>query len=193
MKRETIFAAAVAMLLLPTAAGAAQSLVEIAEREKARRAAIAPEARSRTYTNDDLRDSGGLTIGATSATAAQEADAGSGRAGRGVAGDGDITGGDSADGDVAGENEWRARVTTAREARARAELMASALQNRADGLWAQFTAMDDPARRGMVERQRTEALEELERTRAEAERLDQQIRDIEEEARRAGVPPGWLR
>jgi len=71
--------------------------------------------------------------------------------------------------------------------------MAAALQNRADGLGAQFTAVDDPARRSVVERQRAAALEELERTRAEAERLDQHIRDIQEEARRAGAPPGWLR
>ena len=71
--------------------------------------------------------------------------------------------------------------------------MASALQNRADGLWAQFTAVDDPARRRVVERQRTEALAELEDTQAEADRLEREIRDIREEARRAGVPPGWLR
>lgn len=195
MKRDIILAAAVATLRLSTAADApaAQSLIEIAEHEKARRAAIAPEARSRVYTNDDLRDSGGLTIGASPAVAAQAADAGSGRAGHGIDSDGDTTGGEPAGGEVPGENDWRARMTTVREARARAELMASALQNRADGLWAQFTAMDDPARRGVVEGQRTEALAELERTRAEAELLDQQIRDIEEEARRAGVPPGWLR
>ena len=195
MRRELIFTAAVATLLLSTAANApaAQSLVEIAEQEKARRAAITPEARARVYTNDDLRDSGGLTIGASPPVVAQAADAGSGRAGHGIDSDGDTMGGEPAAGEVPGENDWRARMTTAREARARAELMASALQNRADGLWAQFTAMDDPARRGVVERQRTEALAELERTRAEAGRLDQQIRDIEEEARRAGVPPGWLR
>ena len=151
VKQEIIFAAALATLLLSMAAGVpAQSLVEIAQREKARRAAIAPEARSKVYTNDDLRDSGGLTIGASPAAAAQEADAGSGRAGRGIGSDGDITSGEPADGEVAGENEWRARMTSAQDARARAELMASALQNRADGLWAQFTAMDDPApaRRG---------------------------------------------
>lgn len=191
MRREPIFTAAVATLLLSTATDApsAQSLVEIAKQEKARRAAIAPEARSRVYTNDDLRDSGGLTIGASPAVVAQAADAGSGRAGHGIDSNGETTGGEP----VPGENDWRARMTTAREARARAELTAAALQNRADGLWTQFTAMDDPARRGVVERQRTEALAELERTRTEAGQLDQQIRDIEEEARRAGVPPGWLR
>ena len=71
--------------------------------------------------------------------------------------------------------------------------MAAALQNRSDGLWAQFTAIDDPVQRGIVERQRLEALGALEETRAERNRLDGELREIEDEARRAGVPPGWLR
>ena len=69
--------------------------------------------------------------------------------------------------------------------------MASALQNRADGLWAQFGGGDRQGR--VVERQRTEALAELDRSQMEAAHLDREIRDIQEEARRAGVPPGWLR
>lgn len=192
MKRETILTGAVLMSTLAATGAPAQSLVEMARRETVRRAAIAPEDRSRVYTNDDLRDSGGLTIGVLPSAAATEADSGSGRAGHGVGAGRDDGAGPEA-GDIPGEEEWRARMTTAQAARTRAELTASALQNRADGLWAQFTAMDDPARRRVVERQRSEALAELERTQAEAERLQQQIRDMQEEARRAGVPPGWLR
>ncbi len=193
MKRKlTVPAGAVLLPLLTATAAPAQSLVEIARQEQARRAAIAPEDRSRVYTNDDLRDSGGLTIGVRPSAAVAEANGGSGRAAHGIAPARDDPAEPEA-GEIPGEDEWRARMTTAQEALARAELTAAALRNRADGLWAQFTAMDDPARRSVVERQRTEALEELERTRAEAERLDQHIRDIQEEARRAGVPPGWLR
>lgn len=193
MTRKLIGTAGGALALALAAAGApAQSLIEVARQEKTRREAIAPEDRARVYTNDDLRDSGGLTIGALPTVgAAPAADAGSGRAGHGVGG------GEAAAGPEAGEgldeNAWRTRLTAARQARARAGLMASALQNRADGLWAQFTAMDDPARRREVRRQRNEALAELKRTQAETERLEQEIRDAHEEARRAGVPPGWLR
>ncbi len=195
MRRECIVA--VGMTLAPHLAPAgaqAQSLVEIARLEQARRAAIAPEDRSRVYTNDDLRNSGGLTIGALPAAEMQEADAGSGHAGHGI-GAQDLEAGSGAAeaGDAPAEDDWRARVAAAQQARERAELMASALQNRADGLWAQFTGMDDPARRRVVERQRAEALAELERTQAEAVRLEQEIRGIQEEARRAGVPPGRLR
>ena len=193
MRRELILAFGAALGPTLVAAGApAQSLVDLARQEQARRAAIAPEDRSRVYTNDDLRDSGGLTIGAAPAAAAPEADTGSGRAGRGLDG-GDAPPSAPDAGEPLDENAWRARMTAVQEARARAELTAAALQNRADGLWAQFSATDDPARRRVVERQRTEALAELERTQAEAERLEGDIRDIREEARRAGVPPGWLR
>ena len=185
---------AVAIALFPAAASG-QSLAEVARREQARRAAIPEEQKSRVHTNDDLRDSGGLTIGATGATSPPSPKAGQGHDERPAAGnDGGPDGSaGAAAGEVRDEAYWRARITTVQEARARAALMASALQNRADGLWAQFTATDDPAQRRVVERQRNEAIEELESTRSELERLDQEIANIGEEARRAGAPPGWLR
>ena len=62
-----------------------------------------------------------------------------------------------------------------------------------DGLWAEFTARDDPQARAGLERDRQAALAELEQTRTELERLAEEISDIQEEARRAGAPPGWLR
>ena len=71
--------------------------------------------------------------------------------------------------------------------------MAAALQNRIDGLWTEFTARDNPIQRSQIEQSRNDAIRELERTKTEAERLDQEIRDIQEEARRSGAPPGWLR
>ena len=91
------------------------------------------------------------------------------------------------------ETYWRERITAARDARRRAELVAAALQNRVDGLWAEFTARDDPAARAGLEQDRLAALAELEQTQGELERLDEEIARIREEARRAGAPPGWLR
>jgi hypothetical protein len=71
--------------------------------------------------------------------------------------------------------------------------MAEALQNRVDGLWAEFTSRDDPAQRTVIEGNRQAALDELANTSAQIEDLTQQIADIRDEARRANVPPGWLR
>lgn len=75
----------------------------------------------------------------------------------------------------------------------RLPLMAAALQNRIDGLWAEFTARDNPLQRIEIEQNRNDAIQELQRTEAEVGRLDQEIRNIQDEARRSRVPPGWLR
>ena len=161
----------------------AQSLAEIARQEKARRAAITEKAK--VYTNDDLRGGGRLTTGSSRPDSPVAPDPERGAA------DAALETGEA--GGVGDEASWRARITAAREGSQRADLMAAALQNRVDGLWAEFTAMDDPAQRALVEQERIEALNELENVQGELERLDQEIRDIEEDARQAGVPPGWLR
>lgn len=186
-------------LLLAAEASGQTPLVDAARRERARRAAIPADQKARVYTNEDLRNSGGLTIGVLPSSAASGSDpAGpasprTGGSPEAVPVEGEPDAGESGATAVRDEGYWRTRIAAARDAQARAALMAAALQNRADGLWAQFTAIDDPVRRGAVERQRLEALGALEETRAERDRLEQDIRDIEEEARRADVPPGWLR
>ncbi|MCE2515688.1 MAG: hypothetical protein J4F37_11890 [Acidobacteria bacterium] len=185
--------AATALLLAAEASGQTP-LVDAARRERARRDAIPPEQKARVYTNEDLRDRGGLTVGSLPAAAAPAplADGPAGPAAEvpePVAQDA----GAPETGAVRDEEYWRTRMAAARDARAQAALLAEALQNRADGLWAQFTAIDDPVQRGAVERQRMEALGALEGMRADRDRLEQDVRDIEEEARRSGVPPGWLR
>ena len=51
----------------------------------------------------------------------------------------------------------------------------------------------DPFERNTIGDSRKKALEEIERVKAQIEQSKKQIADIEEEARKAGVPPGWLR
>ena len=181
------------VLLLASEASGQTPLVDAAQRERARRAAIPPEEKARVYTNDDLRDSGGLTIGVLPASTAAPAASDRGSGPEAVSDEGGPDASEPEATAVRDEDYWRTRIAAARDARARAALTASALQNRSDGLWAQFTAIDDPVQRGIVERQRLEALAALEETRAERDRLDGELREIEDEARRAGVPPGWLR
>ena len=188
----TIPLAATALLLAAEAAGQTP-LVDAARRERARRAAIPPDQKARVYTNEDLRDRGGLTIGSLPADgpAPSAPDPGDAAAPAPTGGEHGAT--ESEAGPARDEEQWRSRMSAARDARARSALMAAALQNRADGLWAEFAATDDPVQRGEVERRRLEALEALEGMRAERSRLDGELQDIQEEARRAGVPPGWLR
>lgn len=179
LRRAAIVALAVS---LPIAAPAAAQppLAEVARAEQARRASISEK--SRVYTNADLTENRRLTTSV---------------APRGAPGDA-AEGAPAADApapDAEGRDEtwWRERITAARDARRRAELVAAALQNRIDGLWAELTARDDPQARAALERDRLTAMAELEQTRGELDSLDAEIAGIREEARRAGAPPGWLR
>ena len=92
-----------------------------------------------------------------------------------------------------GEDAWRARIAQAREALRRNELFAQSLQTRINSLTNDFFGRDDPYQRGRIGEERSKAIEELARVKTDVEQGRKQIADIEEEARKAGVPPGWVR
>ena len=94
---------------------------------------------------------------------------------------------------VKDEAYWRARITAARSALERSRIFADALQSRLNALATDFVNRDDPAQRSQIELERQRALAELDRVKKEITDQTKAIADIEEEARRAGVPPGWLR
>ncbi len=81
----------------------------------------------------------------------------------------------------------------ARTALDRSQMYLEALQSRINALWADFTARDDPAQRAQIEGERKKALAEYERVKTEIETEKKAIADLEDEAHKAGVPPGWLR
>ena len=191
MKPIVLGSAAGLLLALWSTQVAAQPLAEIARQEKLRREALAAKATAETaapkvYTNSDLRGGGRLTTSAVARPAPTSSAEGTPAT---------PTAEDTPEtpGAPMGEDQWRNRINAARQAQERAQLMVEALQNRVDGLWAEFTSRDDPAQRAVIEQNRQEALDELENTKTEVEELTQQIADIREEARRASVPPGWLR
>jgi hypothetical protein len=88
---------------------------------------------------------------------------------------------------------WRGRITEAQDTLNRDQVLLEALQARVNGLTSDFTSRDDPYQRARVGEDRQKAMNEMERVRSEIEGLKKKIEDIEEEARKAGVPPGWLR
>jgi hypothetical protein len=185
---KTLMLAAL-VLAVGAADVAAQTLADIARQEKERRAALAAASSTDTdppkvYTQADLRTGRRLTTtrelpppptSPPSDASTDDADAEDGAAA------------------PANEEQWRGRMEAARQALTRAEMMAAALQNRVDGLTTAFASRDDPAQRDIIDQNRQAALTELENTNAEVEDLTQQISDIEAEARRESVPPGWLR
>jgi hypothetical protein len=84
-------------------------------------------------------------------------------------------------------------MAEARDRVARSRTFAEALQSQINALTADFSARDDPAQRAAIGARLNGALAELDRVRGEIDVQQKAIADLEEEARRAGVPPGWLR
>ena len=88
---------------------------------------------------------------------------------------------------------WRQRRQSIQDSLERAQAFAVALQSQINGLTADFAARDDPAQRAKVGADRQKALTELDRVKKEIQQHTKALADLQEEARRAGVPPGWLR
>ena len=88
---------------------------------------------------------------------------------------------------------WRQRMTALREELRRNEMFAEALQTRINSLTNDFAMRDDPYQRARIAEDRQKAISEMDRVKADMDLQKKKISDAEEEARRAGVPPGWLR
>lgn len=84
-------------------------------------------------------------------------------------------------------------MADAREAGERAKLFAEALQTRINSLSNDWAARDDPYQRAKIGADRDKALAELGRVQKEIQDGNKAIAAIQEEARKAGVPAGWVR
>jgi hypothetical protein len=67
------------------------------------------------------------------------------------------------------------------------------MQTRINALATDFASRDDPAQRSLIAADRQRSLAELDRLKLEIQQHTKAIADTQEEARRAGVPPGWVR
>jgi hypothetical protein len=196
MKRHTlpgsvvVFAIAVGLSGSPAASG--QTLGEVAKKESERRKAQ-PQT-GKVYTNKDLPASAQkpATANPSTETPAQTPTDPVAAATEQKAEDGKAPG-DKPQGDQKDQAYWKNRMATAREELRRSEMFAEALQTRVNTLNKDFSSRDNPAQRSAIGADRTEALNELTRVKQDVERGKKQIVDIEEEARKAGVPPGWVR
>jgi hypothetical protein len=94
---------------------------------------------------------------------------------------------------VGDEKFWRDRMSQARQSLDRDRLLLDAVQGRVNSLTTDFVNRDDPAARAQVESNRQKALAELDRLKLDIVNDKKALDDLQEEARRAGVPPGWLR
>lgn len=180
-KRFVVMGAA---LLLCLRAGVAlaqtpPSLAELAQKEQERRKALKGTA-AKVYSDKDLPKAGPSANASTvpdTATVIQP----------------ESKPAEAKPEDQKDEAWWRNRMTQAREAQRRAEAFAAALQSQINGLSTDVVNRDDPYQRAKLADTRLKALSELQRVTGEIEQSKKDIADIEEEARRANVPPGWLR
>ena len=189
-----LIAAALLALAVPVSA---QTLGELAKKEAERRKTV--PAAAKTYTNEDLKklppaagDGGVKTADPAKAAEALKA--------LDPAKPGDKTRPTvvKPDGAPAGEaakdeKYWRDRITAVREDIRRNEAFRGALQTQINALATDFANRDDPAQRAKIADDRQKALAELARLTLDLDKANKLIADIEEEARKAGVPPGWLR
>lgn len=97
------------------------------------------------------------------------------------------------EGEVKDEAYWRERMTNLRDEITKNELFLESLQSRINALATDFAMRDDPYQRIKVGEERQKSLAMMDRVRGDIEKLKKAIADLEEEARKEGVPPGWLR
>ncbi len=206
MKRIICSVVGIAVLLLGTAgfgmaglaqAAGPQSLADLARKEQTRRKSV--KRPTKVYTNEDANDSRPLTVtGAAPSSPAPAVTESSGQATEAGA-----EGAAPADGTAAtpaaakpapGEAEWRNRMKTAREGLERAQMQLAAMRDRAAMLTAGGSASTaSPEQQTALRLQQQSTFQEYDRLRADVERLNKALSDLQAEARAAGVPPGWLR
>lgn len=186
MKKQHLVTAVVLLAAaVQAAAQTAPPLAEVAKKEEARRKSLGKTAK--VYTNDDLRPDITRTPppASTNATPAGPTSQVPSL---------NLPGGKAEP--VPEEKDqayWKGRMGAARAAADRSKIFADALQSRINALTTDFVNRDDPAQRAQIELERQRAIAELDRVKKEIADQTKVIADIEEEARKAGVPPGWLR
>jgi hypothetical protein len=170
----------------------AQSLADVARKEEERRRAARPAEKGKVYTNGDL---GGAPVPPPAVPAPAQASAPAVPDAAGASAAKDAQAGEAAAAKEPPKDQayWAGRMKQLRTKLDRDQVYADALQTRVNSLTADITNRDDPAQRGKLIGDRQKALDELATLKQAIVEGGKAIADLEEEARRARVPPGWLR
>jgi len=165
----------------------AQSLGDVAKQEEERRKDVKPSAK--VYTNRDLGGSSSAapqpeTTKPSGNPAAPSAPVEKGK---------DESKDAAKDGGVKDQKYWSSRKKELQAKLERDKILADAMQSRVNALTADFAARSDPAQRAVIEADRKRALSELDALQKTMKDDQKGLADLDEEARKASVPPGWLR
>jgi len=180
----------VAFVLVAGFAGrlGAQSLADVAKKEEERRKKT-PEP-AKVYTNKDLSSVPPSVPAPAPAAAAAAKPAEPAKDDKNAA----AKDKDAKDKDAPKDKAyWAGRLKALQDQLDRDTTFADALQTKINSLTTDFVNRDDPAQRSVLERDRQKAIAQLAKLKQSTIDDKKAIADLEEEARRAGVPPGWLR
>jgi hypothetical protein len=167
----------------------AQSLGDVAKKEEERRKAVGEAGK--VYTNKDLPNVPAASTPAPpqQATPETKIDAAKDKPKDASAADKAKPATET----VKDQAYWAERKKTLESQLGRDQTLSDALQSRINGLTTDFVNRSDPAQRAIIERDRQKALAELNNLKKQIDDDKKALAGFEEEARRAGVPPGWLR
>jgi uncharacterized coiled-coil protein SlyX len=170
-----------------------QSLADLAKKEEERRKSTPQPAK--VYTNKDLKGQAESSAPGTPDKPAGDS--------KDVAKDNEAKGGakdskasketDASKEPVKDQAYWAKTLKTLRDQLARDQDYADAMQTRINSLTTDFVNRDDPAQRAVIETNRQKSVAELARLTKSVQDDKKALADFLEEARRAGIPPGWLR
>ena len=171
---------------------AAQGLADVAKKEQDRRKAI--KKPSKVLTNKDLgavpettaspaaAPAAGSATPATSAAAGADADKAKAAAGA-----------DKKAEPAKDQAYWSGRAKGLQTQLERDQTFSVAMQSRINALTTQYTNQADPVQQAALANDRQKSLDEMNRLKKQIEDDKKAIADLQEEARTAGVPSGWLR
>ena len=188
MRDQLLFFTLIATLAMPFTVRA-QSLADVAKAEAARRKR--QTAPTKTYTNETMGAPQGTDV-STAPSPAVSDNATAKPAAAGTATPDAKPKGDAAD-EKNTEAYWKSRVTTLQQGLARNKVLTEAMQSRINALNAEALAADDPGRHATLQANLAAAVSELQRLKQDAEKQNKDLVALQEEARRANIPPGWLR
>ncbi len=167
----------------------AQSLAEIAKKEKERREKI--KTPGKVITNETIQDHlqgkgnvpGTLEQGSEEATSEESGEKTESK----ETGAGEIT-------DLEGNTEsyWRNRIRSAQQRITDLEKQVDNIQSKLNALQMSFYTIDDPNQRQLLNTEIDKAFEELAQAKADLENAKQELEDTREEGRRKGALPGWI-
>ena len=179
VKRLLILALAVLSLMSLVAPLSAQSLADVARKEEERRKAIRVPVP--VLTNKDL---GTVPAAPASAASVPAADG----AAKDAAKDKTTAAEPARD-----QAYWSGKMKAAQTQLDRDQAYAVAMQVQVNALTTDFTNRDDPAQRAAIDQDRKKTMAELDRLTVAIQQDKKAVADLQEDARKAGVPPGWLR